>query len=183
MHLNINPDKQKIEINSEIQKLLDLYKYELEMATCDTQFANWRSVEYKLSKEGEMIASGSYHENGSVDSTGESTLEHILAFLNEVEYINRAKELFDVMDQLILLRRKHKFFKFGEKELEEKFNKLSHYNTGWTTEQSDDVKSVLDVALMEINKDEMKMLLREIKEKSKAIESGKQEMVEPEDAI
>ena len=169
MYMNINPDKQKIAINPEIQKLLDTYRYELEMETCDTNIPTWRSVEYKLSKEGELIASGSYHENGPVDTTGENAIENILAFKNEVGYINQAKELFDVMDQLILLRRKHRLFKFGEKELEDKFNKLLFYNTGWTVEQSDDTRSVIDVSLMEINKEEMGMLLREIKEMSKRI--------------
>ena len=173
MYMNINPDKQKININPEIQELLDLYRYELEMATCETDIPTWRSVEYKFSKEGEFIASGSFHENGPIDTTGENVLEHILAFKNEVNYINQASELFDVIDQLILLRRKHRLFKFGEKELEEKYNRLSFYNTGWTTEQNDTTRSVLDVALMEINKDEMAMLLREIKEKSKIIASSK----------
>ena len=172
---------EPIDINSKTKKILEFSGYVLEANYENISNTNWRSVQYMLTKDGELLGSGSYHENGPVDATGEATLEHILSFLNEVEYINRAKELFDVMDQLILLRRKHKFFKFGEKELEEKFQKLSHYNTGWTTEQSDDVRSVLDVALMEINKDEMKMLLREIKEKGKVIEARKKDMAEPEE--
>jgi hypothetical protein len=181
MYININPDKQKIEINPEIQKLLDVYRYELEMATCDTNIPTWRCVEYKLTKEGEFIASGSYHENGPIDTTGENAFEHILSFKNEVKYINQAKELFDVMDQLILLRRKHRLFKFGEKELEDKFKSLMFYNTGWTTEQNDDVRSVLDVSLMEIHKEEMAELLKEIKEKSKIIAVTKKTGEEPEE--
>ena len=42
MYMNINPDKQKIAINPEIQKLLDTYRYELEMETCDTNIPTWR---------------------------------------------------------------------------------------------------------------------------------------------
>jgi len=87
---------------------LNYYGYDLELAEAETEEKSWRCLEYKLTREFNLVASGSYHENGPVDTTGESVLEHILAFRKDEKYSRQSKELDDVLEQLIQLRRKLK---------------------------------------------------------------------------
>ena len=180
MKFNFDVEKQKIELNPEIKEFLNYYGYDLELGEAETEEKSWRCLEYKLTREFNLVASGSYHENGPVDTTGESVLEHILAFRKDEKYSRQSKELDDVLEQLIQLRRKHRLFKFGEKALDERLGKVMFYRTGWTPEQCDDTKSVIDIALMETYHEEIEMLLREIKEMNKkAVKQSSQ--VQPEE--
>lgn len=179
MKIDFDDDRRNVEIDLKTKNILDYYFYELEMSVVDTEEKPWRSVGYKLTKEGNLIASGSFHENGAVDATGELVLEHILAFRNEEKYAEQSKALDDVLEQLIELRRKRRFFKFGEKELEQKLGNVMFYRTGWTPEQSDEIKSIIDIALMETYHGEIETILREIKEKNKKISNDLPASEEP----
>ena len=167
MKFNFNAEKQKIEVDPEINRFLNYYGYDLELGEAEADSESWRCLEYKLTREGNLVASGSFHENGPVDTTGEQILEHILAFRKEENYAKQSKELDDVLEQLIVMRSRRKLFNFGLKELDQKLGRVMFYRTGWTPEQSDNTRSIIDIALMETYHEEIEMLLKEIKEKNK----------------
>lgn len=159
-------------INQKTKQILDEHGYEFEVAVEPTQQKGWRCVQYYLGKEGELLASGSYHENGELDHSGETVMAHILAFKSEDRFKEQSLKLYEILEELIQLRRKHKIFKFGEKKLDEKYKTLMYYNTGWTEEQSEDIRSRIDIALYETYYDELNEILKMIqKNKTKSSEN------------
>ena len=157
-------------INQKTKQILEANGYEFEVAVEQTPKQDWRCVQYYLGREGELVASGSYHENGELDTTGETVLEHILAFKNEDKFEQQSLRLYEVLEALIQLRRKHRLLKFGEKKLDDEYRQLKYYGTGWTEEQSYDVKSRIDIALYETYYEEICDMLKQIKSNSQKSE-------------
>lgn len=170
----------ELKINERVKELLE--KHGLSVSTTINSHWDRRAffpddIHYVVSKDGEKVFSYDCRceeEEGIRESNGEyeaAAIKKCLGYSAEQRYREQSALFKRAINQLMDLKKNHKFSKFAEKkELKEMCEKLSTFKYDGSYPHGEPEYSI-NVPLMEDNRELFEQLVRELEELSKTIQA------------